>query len=159
MREFYDRAAGRLKHPLLAFDTTQVAMVGQAIGGAVVQRGYTCYACAVMGDHVHLLIRRHRDQAETMIESLQGLSRKRMIDAAIRPADHPCWTLGGWKVFLDHPDEVVRTIRYIERNPPARHWSAQRWPFVKTYDRWPLHPGHSPSSPYARALRAAGRYP
>jgi hypothetical protein len=67
--------------------------------------------------------------------------------------EHPVWGGPGWGVFLDTPDDVRRTIKYIEDNPlkarmPARHWS-----FVKEYDGWPLHPGHSPNSPYARRLR------
>ncbi len=159
VREFYEEAAGLLKHPRLSFAPQDLAAAGQAIGAAIAGQGYTCYGCAVMSDHVHLLIRKHRDQAETMIERIQWLSRERLVELAIRAADHPTWTRGGWKVFLDHPDEVDRTIRYIESNPPGRGWSPQCWPFVKPYDHWPLHVGHNPNSPYARALRAAGRYP
>lgn len=110
-----------------------------------------------MPDHVHLLIRKHRDSAEQMIENLQSLSRKRL--GHIRPKDHPLWTSGGWKVFLDHPDEMHRTIHYIEQNPIKQYLPAQSWPFVTVYDNWPLHPGHSSNSPYVRALKAAGRYP
>ncbi len=80
--------------------------VAEAIGSAIEDCNYTCYACAIMPDHVHLLIRKHRDKAEEMIERLQSLSRKRLIDAGMREANHPVWTHGGWKVFLDHPEEV-----------------------------------------------------
>ena len=66
--------------------------------------------------------------------------------------------LGGWKVFLDHPDEVRRTICYIDKNPDQVGLPAQQWPFVAPYDGWPPHPGHSPNSPYARRLREAGHY-
>jgi hypothetical protein len=62
-------------------------------------------------------------------------------------------------VFLDHPDDVERTIPYIEGNPDAIRLPCQRWPFVKRYDRWPLHEGYSVNSPYAQRLRAVGRYP
>jgi hypothetical protein len=62
-------------------------------------------------------------------------------------------------VFLDHPDEVRRTIGYVERNPIKIGLPAQRWGFVRAYDDWPLHPGHSPNSPYAKRLRELGRYP
>ncbi len=48
--------------------------------------------------------------------------------------------------------------RYIENNPIKIGLPAQRWPFMKAYDNWPLHAGHSPNSPYVRALKAAGRY-
>jgi hypothetical protein len=62
-------------------------------------------------------------------------------------------------VFLDHPDEIRRTNGYVEDNPKKMRLPAQSWPFVIAYDGWPLHPGHSPNSPYVKALRAAGRYP
>jgi hypothetical protein len=48
-----------------------------------------------MPDHVHLLIRKHRDLAEEMIEKIQALSRKRLIELGLRQADHPVWTRGG----------------------------------------------------------------
>ena len=112
-----------------------------------------------MPDHVHLLIRKHRDLAEEMIERIQALSRKRLVECGVRELEHPTWTRGGWKVFLDHPDDVRRTIGYIEQNPNKARLPAQKWSFVKAYDDWPLHPGHSLNSPYVRALRAAGRYP
>jgi hypothetical protein len=80
-----------------------------------------------------------------------------LIEKGLREATHPVWTRGGWKVILDHPDEVRRTIRYIDDNPLKLRLPEQHWPFVKAYDNWPLHPGHSSNSPYVRALRAAGR--
>jgi hypothetical protein len=95
-----------------------------------------------------------------MIENLQRHSRLRLSERGFRPPDHPTWTAGtGRHVFLDHPDEVRRTIGYIEKNPLPLGLPVQRWPFVTAYDGWPLHPGHSPNSPYARRLREAGRYP
>jgi REP element-mobilizing transposase RayT len=111
-----------------------------------------------MPDHVHLLVRKHRDLGEERIEKIQTLSRKRLVEIGLRGVEHPVWTRGGWKVFLDHPDEVWRTIRYIEKNPVKMRRPAQQWLFVKAYDNWPLHAAHSPQSSYVRALRAAGRY-
>jgi hypothetical protein len=112
-----------------------------------------------MPDHVHVLLRKHKHSAEEMIEALKQGSRARLVERHLRLVEHPTWTEGGWKVFLDHPDEVRRTIRYIEDNPLPLGEAVQSWPFVKVYDGWPLHPGHSPHSPYARVLRACGRYP
>jgi REP element-mobilizing transposase RayT len=110
IRAFYEKAAEVLKHPLLSFDVSEFAFVANAIGSAVNQCNYTCYACAIMPDHIHLLTRKHRDTAEEMIDKIQSLSRKRLVEMRLREADHPIWTRGGWKVFLDHPDYVLRTI-------------------------------------------------
>jgi REP element-mobilizing transposase RayT len=159
IREFYEQAAGVLKHPLLSFSPGEFASVGEAIGQVITDCRYTCYACAVMPDHVHLVIRKHKDLAEAMIEKIQSLSRKRLVAEGIRDVEHPTWTRGGWKVFLDHPDEIWRSIRYVEQNPTKMRLLPQHWPFVASYDNWPLHVGHSPNSPYAKALWAAGRYP
>lgn len=157
LRVFYQQAHGLLQHKLLSFTPTEFEIVAEALGSAIQECGYTCYACAIMPDHLHLLIRKHRDLTENMIEKLQTLSRKRL--EGLRPTGHPFWTRGGWKVFLDHPDEMRRTIRYIEQNPVKQRLPQQHWPFVSPYDNWPLHPGHSPNSPYAKALKATGRYP
>jgi REP element-mobilizing transposase RayT len=42
---------------------------------------YTCYACAIMPDHVHLLIRKHKNLSEEMIEKIQALGRRRPLAA------------------------------------------------------------------------------
>jgi hypothetical protein len=106
-----------------------------------------------MPDHVHVLIRKHKHQAEQMIDNLQEASRLRLRTVGLRDPNHPVWGGPGWKVFLDRPCAVRRTIGYIETNPPKWNLPAQEWPFVAEYDGWPLHPGHSPNSPYARRLR------
>ncbi len=68
LREFFEQARDVLKHPVLTFDEDAISVVGKTMGEEITERGYTGYACAVMPDHVHLLIRRHRDKAEEMIE-------------------------------------------------------------------------------------------
>jgi REP element-mobilizing transposase RayT len=160
VRRFYEQAALVLKHPLLPFDAAAREEIGRAFGQVIEAQRYTCYACAILPDHVHVLIRKHKHQAEEMMEALKEASRAQLCATNCRSADHPTWSGGGgWKVFLDHPDEVRRTVGYIERNPLPLGLPQQSWPFVTTYDGWPLHPGHSPHSPYAKRLREAGRYP
>ncbi|MEM6506292.1 MAG: transposase [Planctomycetota bacterium] len=160
IRQFYDLAYERLRFPVLPFGANEIQCIADAFGEACKAERYTCYACAIMPDHVHLVLRKHKDQAEQIIEKLRALSRKRLGEKSSRFAGHPVWTGGGgWRVFLDHPDDVERTIRYVEKNPLQARMAAQDWPYVNDYDRWPLHPGHSADSPYAKALKKAGRYP
>lgn len=156
---FQQQAGGLLKFERLSFDAMWRKRVADAFGEIIASQRYTVYACAVMPDHVHLLIRKHRDSSEQMIETLQRESRLRLSMTPSIPPGHPIWAHGGWKVFLDHPDEVRRTIRYIAGNPASSGLPAQSWPFVTDYDGWPLQPGHSPNSPYVKRLKAAGRYP
>lgn len=160
IRAFYDEAHQRLQFPVLPFSISEIALIAASFAEVCEAERYTCYACAVMPDHVHLVMRKHKDRAEGMIDKLRVLSRERLGEGVERFRGHPVWTGGGgWKVFLDHPDEVERTVRYVEKNPVQARIAPQSWPFVKGYDRWPLHPGHSVNSPYVKALKAAGRYP
>ena len=54
---------------------------------------------------------------------------------------------------MDHPTDIQRTIPYVEQNPLKMRLPAQKFEFVTAYDNWPLHEGHDPNSPYARAIR------
>ena len=139
IRAFYQHAPTLLQHELLEFTRDEFAMVGEALGEAIDRCGYTCWACALMPDHVHMVIRRHRDQAEQMIEKIQAISRERLIDSRRRESDHPVWTRGGWKVFLDSAEDVQRSIRYVEQNPVKIGLSAPSWSWVMAYDGWPWH--------------------
>lgn len=152
-------AAQRLKHEMIEFGKAQISVIAEAFGLAMAELRYTCYACAIMPDHVHVRIRKHRDAAEEMIFNLQEAGRLRLRTSGLCPADHPVWGGPGWKVFLDHPDEVRRTIGSVDDNPLKLRRPKQVWDFVVPYDGWPLHAGHDPNSPYTRRLRAVGRYP
>lgn len=159
IRAFYAQAEALLKHPLLELNSASIPSVVHGFAKAIREFGYTCYSCAILFDHVHLIMRKHKHAAEEMIENLQHFSRSRLSADGFRASDHPVWCRGGWKIFLDHPDEVWRTIRYVEDNPLPYRMPKQVWPFVTTYDNWPLHAGHSMHSPYVKRLIAAGRYP
>ena len=151
--EFRDRAKDALKYSLLDFAPSDFLTIAEGLVQCIREQRYTCYACAIMPDHVHLLIRKHKHQAEDMLDNLQEFSRLRLRTVGLRTFDHPVWGGPGWKVFLDTPADVRRTICYIEENPVKWRLPRQEWPFVMEYDGWPLHPGHSPNSPYAQRLR------
>jgi len=89
-----------------------------------------------MPEHVHLLIRRHRDKAETMIDCLQKVSRHEMVAQGHREATHPVWGGPGWKVFLNTRQDMERIERYVRANPVKAGFDAQDWDFVKPYDGW-----------------------
>ena len=63
---------------------------GQTMAETILTDEGTCYACAIMPDHVHVLIRKHRDKAEQMIEILQEASRLRLSSAPPPVRTMPC---------------------------------------------------------------------
>lgn len=153
IREFYNRAEEVTKYPILTFDDAARTRIAEAFAICIRQHRYTCYAFAILQDHAHLLLRKHKHLAEDMIWNVQHTTAEALRACGDRTPDHPVWAEGGWRAFLDHPDDIRRTIRYIENNPPKHRLEPQRWEFVTEYNGWPLHAGHDPGSPYARAMR------
>ncbi len=153
IRDFYDSVRDKLKYPLVVFEPRDVDIIPRAFVSVIQQMTYTCYACAIMQDHVHLLIRKHKHTAEEMIANFQRESHLLLRAKGAIDLEHPVWGGPGWKVFLDEPADIWRTIDYVRDNPLGIGEPIQVWPFVKAYDNWPLHEGHNPNSPYARRLR------
>jgi REP element-mobilizing transposase RayT len=136
IRQFYAEARDLLAHEPLTFTNADIELLGGWFEQVIRERGYTCYECAIMPDHVHLLIRRHRDWAETMIEVFQQTSRQGMIDVGRRAPTHPVWGGPGWKVFLNTPEDMRRVVAYIHDNPIKAGGRPQDWPFVQEYAGW-----------------------
>jgi REP element-mobilizing transposase RayT len=134
---FYQQARHALKYPLLTLADADIDLVGASFAEVVGERHYACYACAIMPDHVHIVIRKHRDRCEAMIDNLRSASRARLIAAGRRQARHPVWGDGpGWKVFLNTQEDFVRVIEYVRQNPIKAGRSPQAWGFVMAYDGW-----------------------
>ena len=91
LRKFYQEAKPKMKHEIIPFTDEEIVLLGEAFAATIKNRRYTCYGCAIMPDHVHLLIRKHRDQAEEMMAFLQDDSWQRLIDAKRWPSEHPVW--------------------------------------------------------------------
>jgi REP element-mobilizing transposase RayT len=136
VRDFYQRAEPLLKFDVSRFDQGQIEAIAAAFSEIIAEQQYTCYACAVLPDHVHIVIRKHRDRAEEMIARLQEASRLRLCSARLVPSEHPVWTGGGWKSFLDSPTAVTAAARYVEKNPLKAGLGTQNWTFVQPYDGW-----------------------
>src|SRR2546428_4348415 len=130
IRRFYRNAGQALRFPLLTFSPIDVQIIAQSFADVIARERYTCYACAIMPNHIHAVNRKHKHTAEQMIENFQDASRAAPRAAGRRAQDHPVWAQGGWKVFLDHPDDVWRTIPYVCQNPLKMHLPAQEWWFV-----------------------------
>jgi REP element-mobilizing transposase RayT len=136
IRAFYEEARQILKHPLLTFLEEDRQIIGDSFRNVIVAQRYTCYACAIMPDHVHALIRKHKHHAETMLENLQAASKEALVTAKRRDPMHPVWGGPGWKVFLYTQDDMRRCVRYIQENPRKGRLPEQHWDFVKPYIGW-----------------------
>ncbi len=146
VREFYNAAAPRLKHDVILLSETQRNIVAAGFAEVIQRTPYTCYACAIMPDHVHILLRQHRHRVDEMIANLQSASRLRL--SAHLPENHPVWTTGGYNRFILTPQQMRNTIEYIASNPSKEGLPAELWDFIQPYNGW--LPGKIPSHPTPR---------
>ena len=81
LRKFFQEAKPKLKFDVMPFTAVEIPLIAEAFANVIRTRGYTCYGCAIMPDHVHLCIRKHRDKAEEMIAFFQDESWQRVNGA------------------------------------------------------------------------------
>jgi len=153
IQNFADRASDLLAYPIMTFNQQAIDCIADSFAETIFAMKYTCYACAIMPDHIHLVIRKHKHLAEEIIQKFQRESHLRLRSLGLFDMQHPIWGGPGWKVFLDEPDDIWRTIGYVDKNPTEIGHEAQTFQFVTPYNNWPLHEGHDPDSPYARRLQ------
>jgi REP element-mobilizing transposase RayT len=137
IREFYHEAEGRLDHPVLWFEREARQVLGEALGSVVRQEGFTCYACAVLSDHAHLLVRRHRRTAREMIALFKAASARALVAGGFVPDGHPVWSHNDYVAYKDSPSAIRATIAYILGNLAKHRVERQDWGFVTPYDDWP----------------------
>lgn len=139
LRAFYRKAEPLLEYPTIWFDQAKRQAIAEAFAEVVRSCRYTCWACALLRNHAHLCIRRHRDDAVTMWGRLAEGARDTLRRLPGVGQDHPAWSARPYAVFLYTPEEVRGRVAYIEQNPVKEGLGAQAWPFVKPYDGWPFH--------------------
>src|SRR5690349_10387183 len=66
LRQFRRAAEPLLDFELVWFDDAKRQALAESIAQTVQENGYTVWACAVMRNHIHLCVRRHRDNARSI---------------------------------------------------------------------------------------------
>ena len=97
------------------------------------------YACAVLQNHAHAVVRRHRDDAVTIWNCFAQASREAIRAFPDVDPEHPVWSDRPYKVFLYTPDDITGRIDYVNNNFTKHRLPKVIYASVKTYDGWP-HP-------------------
>lgn len=139
LRGFYREAKPLLLHKTLWFTDAERQVLTNAIGEVVRRERFTCYALAVLRDHVHLLIRKHRLRGEDMIHRLKLHTRDVLRATGAVPLAHPVWSEDLCHLYKNTPDEVRVCIQYIWDNYTKHRLSPTAADFVTPYDNWPFH--------------------
>src|SRR5215208_7873145 len=70
LQDFYQRAVPHLKYEPLWFDSAMRQALSEAFAQVIQQRRYVVYACAILSNHAHFVIRSHRDRTNDMFGAL-----------------------------------------------------------------------------------------
>jgi REP element-mobilizing transposase RayT len=139
LREFYKAANPLLAFPKFWLDATKRQVFGEAMGEVIKAQGYTVWACAVLSNHAHLVVRRHRDDALKMWHTFADTVRLRLREFPDFDNRHPILSDRPYKVFLRNPHEIRTRVTYVERNPEKEGLPPHRYAFVVPYNDWPFH--------------------
>ena len=129
-----------LRYDPVRFDTEQIECVARGFARAVEESGYDMRACAIMPEHVHAVIMRHRNSGEQIIGHLKARATQTLLAEDLHPFQNqhdvsgklpPAWVRHGWRVFLDTHEDIDRAIRYVEQNPVKQGRPPQTWEFVR----------------------------
>jgi REP element-mobilizing transposase RayT len=138
------RAAAKaaLKYPPVLFNGLQARAIARGFARQVERSGLVVWACSILPDHIHLVVRRHRHDVETISNLLKGAATRRLTEEGIHPLSTyrtrtgrcpKAFSRGEWKVFLDDRRDILRAIPYVEENPAKEGLASQRWSFVTPF--------------------------
>jgi REP element-mobilizing transposase RayT len=117
----------------------QARAIGRGFAASVRKGGVTLLACAVLPEHVHLVVARHRCKVEWIVNQLKGAATRQLLEEQLHPFARwrrpdgtvpMCWAAKLWKVYLDSQADIVRAVAYVENNPLKEGKPPQNWSFV-----------------------------
>jgi REP element-mobilizing transposase RayT len=136
-------AKAALKYPAVEFTGEQALAIAKGFQASAKRGGVTVLACAILPEHVHLVLARHKSKVEQIVNSFKGEATRTLLAEGLHPLAAyrttrgkvpKCWARGQWKVFLDGAEDAQRAIYYVEQNPVKEGKRLQRWSFVSPFD-------------------------
>jgi len=138
IRDFYRQAEGALHSETIWFDAPERRAIGTALGRVMRESRLTCYACAVLRDHAHLVVRRHRLEGHAILRLLKDASREALRAKGLVAPSHPVWSEDVYVAYKNSPQAVRAVVDYVRGNFVKHRIPAQDWGFVVAYDDWPF---------------------
>jgi REP element-mobilizing transposase RayT len=134
-------AKGALRRPAVELSGVQARAVARGFAWYAERARLGVLACAVLPDHVHLVIERHRLAAERLVIQLKAAATRQLLAESLHPFGEiaeggrvpKCFARGQWDVFLDSVEEIRRAVRYVEGNPEKEGKPRQNWSFVRPF--------------------------
>jgi hypothetical protein len=78
LRAFHQQHRELLNFPVFWIDQAMAQAIACAVSETINQQRYTCYACAICSNHLHLVIRTHKHKALEQWNNLSESIRQRL---------------------------------------------------------------------------------
>jgi REP element-mobilizing transposase RayT len=129
-RELVYRA---LSHPRVAISGKQAVVIATGFATAIEQGNYRLFACAIMPEHVHLVVECHARPVRQIVGHLKSRATQQLRAEGDWPNEQPLWGAHGWNVPLGDVSAVRRAIAYVEDNPVKEGMKRQKWSMVTPF--------------------------
>jgi REP element-mobilizing transposase RayT len=131
-----------LRRRPVQFTGIQARAIGRGFANAIRKSGHRILACAVLPEHVHVVVRASRYKPKRIIGHLKRDASLALRSELLHPFQHDrssqgllpsCWAENSWCVYLDGDADVHRAIQYVESNPEKEGKRWQCWSFVEAF--------------------------
>ncbi|HWB53929.1 MAG TPA: hypothetical protein VG722_07040 [Tepidisphaeraceae bacterium] len=127
-----------LKYSSVSFTGRQCLSIANGFKDAIRRSQFTIHACAILPEHVHIVLARHRYAIEKVRDQLKGQASKSLRADGLHPfacesiagKPHSPWSDGGWDVYLNSTADIRRAIQYVNDNPVREGKPRQTWSVV-----------------------------
>lgn len=125
-REIRRRAKEALKYPAVMLDGERALSVGNGFKSYFIAHQLPCYACAIMPEHVHLVIPQSGKSIEKIMIELKTAAVKQLLADGLHPFQEyaergeklpKLWARDGRHRFLFTDADMRGRIGYVEKNP------------------------------------------
>lgn len=141
-RALRDAMRKALLYPPVTLTGKQALSVAKGFQAQAEKSGYAIWACAILPEHTHLVIARHRYKVEQMANLLKGAATTQLIEDHLhplaqyaKPEERPpgMWARHQWKVYLDSDEQIENAIAYVNANPIKEGKPEQKWKWITPY--------------------------
>jgi REP element-mobilizing transposase RayT len=127
------QAKESLKYVPVKITGIQAVAVAAGFAQAAHEASYALYACAILPEHVHLVIAWHARNVRLVVGHLKSKATMSLREKGLWD-DRPLWSAHGWNVRLDDQASVQRAIQYVDANPEKEGKRSQRWSMIAPFD-------------------------
>jgi hypothetical protein len=130
LKAFHSQAQPLLEQEVIWFDEPLRKVIADSFARTAAQFGYRVYACAILRNHAHLVVQRHKHSHEVIWRTFAEGSRESLRVVADLPDRHRVWGDRPYSKFLYTPQDIRGRTKYVDENPEKEGLPPQDWDFV-----------------------------